>query len=270
MLMQLLPFLPYLLCAGAVAGVLAGLFGIGGGAILVPTLFTLLCALQLPATDAMAMALATSLACIVPTAAVSSYGHFQKGNVHTSIILRWWPGILVGTVLGALVVNHWRSPFLMLYFAGFLLLVAVNQLRTPKTHERNLPATPWHLLAGLFQGFLSVLAGVGGGTIAVPILTAMGLKIHQAIGTSALLGLLIAVFTSLVMLATSHAPALAPPGAIGLIYLPAFLIVTPLSSLFAPLGVMLNKRLSGKWLSRLFALFLIIIAGRMGYLALLG
>lgn len=78
MLMQLLPFLPYLVLAGIAAGVLAGLFGIGGGAVLVPALFALLTTLKVPASDAMAMALATSLACIVPTAVSSSYSHYKK------------------------------------------------------------------------------------------------------------------------------------------------------------------------------------------------
>jgi uncharacterized protein len=270
MLMQLMPFLPYLLLAGAAAGVLAGLFGIGGGAILTPTLFALLTALGLPKLDAMAMALATSLACIVPTAMASSYSHYQKGHAQKAILVRWWPGIFIGALLGSFVVNHWRSPYLMLYFSVFLLLVALNQLRPKKTYHRELPSLPWHVLAATIQGFMSVLAGVGGGTLGVPILLAMGLSIHQAIGTSACLGLVIALFASVIMLLGSHAPALAPPGSIGLIYLPALFVVTPVSSLMAPVGVLLNKRLPGPWLTHLFTVFLMLIALRMGYLALQG
>lgn len=270
MFMQLAPFLPYLFLAGAIAGILAGLFGIGGGAVLVPTLFTLLTVQQLPNADAMAMALATSLACIVPTAASSTYSHFKQGQVSGIILRRWWPGILLGTFLGGLVINHWRSPYLMLYFAAFLVLVALNQLRPKKEVQRPLPARPWHWLAGLIQGFMSVLAGVGGGTLGVPILLAMGLKIRQAMGTSAALGLLIALCTSIIMFISSHTPTHAPVGSVGLIYLPALLVVTPVSSVLAPVGVQLNKRLPEVWLLRLFAGFLVLIAGRMGYLALAG
>jgi len=268
MLSQLVPFLPYLLLAGVVAGILAGLFGIGGGAILVPTLFALLSALGLSNADAMAMALATSLACIVPTAAASGYSHYQKKHVNGVILKRWWLGILVGTFLGGLVINHWRSPYLMLYFSMFLIVVAINQLRPKVEVVRALPGKLWHYLASFIQGFLSVLACVGGGTIGVPILLAMGLPIRHAIGTSAALGFFIASFTSVVLLISSVAPDSAPVGSIGLIYLPALFIVTPLSSLMAPVGVMLNKRLPEIWLVRLFAAFLLVIAGKMAYLAL--
>ncbi|MEY4591001.1 MAG: hypothetical protein RL497_3077 [Pseudomonadota bacterium] len=268
MFIELIPFLPALILAGATAGILAGLFGIGGGVVLVPTLFTLLTTQNLPKPDAMAMALATSLACIVPTAASSSFSHFKKNHVVTRILMLWWPGILIGTLLGSQIINHWRSPYLMLYFAAFLILVALNQLRPKIAVQRALPTWPWHFLAASAQGFLSVLAGVGGGTLGVPILLAMGLSIHQAIGTSAALGLLIALFTSVIMLISSHAPQLAPVGSLGLIYIPALLIITPISSLMAPVGVMINKRLAEAWLLRLFTLFLLLIAGRMGYLAL--
>jgi uncharacterized protein len=268
MLSQLLSYLPYLLLAGAAAGILAGLFGIGGGAILVPVLFALLTALDLSNADAMAMALATSLACIVPTAAASGYSHYKKNHVQVEILKRWWVGILLGTFVGGQVINHWRSPYLMLYFSVFLILVAINQMRPKVEIARALPARPWHHLAAFIQGFLSVLAGVGGGTIGVPILLAMGLSIRHAIGTSAALGLLISLFTSVVLLISSTAPDSAPVGSMGLIYLPALLVVTPLSSLMAPVGVMLNKRLPEKWLTRLFAVFLLIIAVKMAYLAL--
>ncbi|MFO1368369.1 MAG: sulfite exporter TauE/SafE family protein [Marinagarivorans sp.] len=268
MLLQLLPFLPYLALAGVAAGLLAGLFGIGGGAVLVPVLLTMLTSLQVPTSDAMAMALATSLACIVPTAVSSSYSHFKKQHVQGIILKRWWLGILMGTLLGAQVINYWRSPYLMLYFSLFLVFVAINQVRPKIAVTRALPAKPWHYLASFVQGFLSVLAGVGGGTIAVPILLAMGLSIHQAIGTSAALGLFISLFTSATMLITSHAPVSAPLGSVGLIFLPALFVVTPISSLMAPLGVKLNKRLPEVWLVRLFAVFLLLVAGRMGYLAL--
>lgn len=270
MLMQLLPFLPYLIMAGMAAGVLAGLFGIGGGAVLVPALFAVLTTLKVPASDAMAMALATSLACIVPTAVSSSYSHYKKNHVQLIILKRWWLGILIGTILGAQVINYWRSPYLILYFSVFLIFVAINQMRPKKTVTRPLPGKPWHYLASFVQGFLSVLAGVGGGTIGVPILLAMGLSIHQAIGTSAALGLFISVFTSAVMLATSHGPEGAPAGSIGLIFLPALFVLTPISSVMAPFGVWLNKRLPEVWLVRLFALFLLLVAGRMGYLAFEG
>ena len=270
MLMQLLPFLPYLMLAGAAAGILAGLFGIGGGAVLVPVLLAVMSMLHVSTADAMAMALATSLACIVPTAAVSAISHYKKSHVQIIILKRWWLGILIGTLLGAQVINYWRSPYLMLYFAVFLLFVAINQLRPKIPVPRPLPARPWHYLAAFVQGFLSVLAGVGGGTIGVPILLAMGLTIHHAIGTSAVLGFFIALFTSIVMLVTSHGPETAPVGSVGLIFLPALLVVTPISSLMAPLGVKLNKRLPAEWLARLFAGFLLLVAGRMGYLALAG
>jgi uncharacterized protein len=262
---QTLAFLPLLALVGILAGLLAGLFGVGGGLVVVPCLYALLRSSGMPLEDAMAMALASSLASIVPTAWASARAHQAHSNVHWALVKRWVPGIFLGVFLGALLISHWRSRFFALYFALFLLCVAVYQwLPRPDQPARapSLQVLP-NLLAGFFQGFMSVLAGVGGGTIGVPLLLAMGLGIHQAIGTSAALGFFVALPAAAILALAADTPGGAPAGSFGLVYWPALVVITPCTLLSAPWGARLAARCSPAVLKRSFSLLLLLIAIKM-------
>ncbi len=259
------PFLPYLMLAGICAGFLAGLFGIGGGLVIVPALYALFTFKGLPATSAMAMALSTSLAVIVPTALSSLLAHRRLGNLRWDLVKNWWPGLVLGVLLGGALIGQLRSRYFIIYFGAFLAVVAIHTLTPRKRLPINprLPSLLVQRALGFVLGFMSVIAGVGGGALGVPMLQALGLAVHQAVGTCAAFGFLIALPGSLVLAFFSVAPASAPVGTFGLVYLPALVCLAPLTALCAPWGAKWGKKLSPSVLSRLFGGVLLLIALNM-------
>lgn len=254
-----------LLIAGVIAGTLAGLFGIGGGLVIVPALFFLLQALQVPPEVAMAMAVSTSLVSIIPTAISSLRAHHKLGNVDWLIVKRWCPPMIAGVLVGASLVAVLRTPFFVLFFGCLLLFVAISKLvwRKPRALCSGLPAYWVQALAAAAIGWASAIAGVGGGATGVPALTAMSVPIHRAVGTCAALGLAIALPGAAWLFLLSQTPPQAPAGTVRLIYLPALLFLAPATVLCAPLGARLGKRLSPQILSYCFATLLVLIGGRM-------
>lgn len=263
--MNLLEFAPLLLMAGALAGVLAGLFGIGGGIVVVPAVFSLLVAKAVPQDIAMALAIATSLASIVPTAVSSTLAHNRLGHVHWPLVVRCFPALVVGVALGIWLLKNCPKHYFIVYFSVFLVCLAVYQgckpARIPVFQAALNPL--WHYLMALLLGASSVVAGVGGGALGVPLLQTTGLSSHQAVGTCAALGFLIALPSALYFALGMASPSQAPFGTTGLVFWPALVCLAPLTTLFAPLGARLGKRLSAEGLNRCFAVFLVLVAGRM-------
>lgn len=259
------PILLALVGVGVVAGVLAGLLGVGGGIVIVPALYFLLPVFGVSPGSAMAIAVATSLATIVPTSIASLHAHAARGNVRWDIIT-WWGGfILLAAVLGSLFSVRVNAQWLTYLFALIAILVSLKMLFQPKTAAvvKTLPGKAIQaVLAGLI-GLLSVMIGIGGGTIGVPTLSALNLPTHQAVGTAASFGLLIALPGAVTLLLAGQAPPDAPVGNWGLINMPAFLCIVPLTVLFAPIGVRLGARLNQLQLKKVFAVVLVITGVRM-------
>lgn len=267
---ELLPFFPHLIFAGVLAGLLAGLFGIGGGLIVVPTLFTLLQFKGLTPATAMAMALATSLASIIPTSISSMRAHHVLNNIRWDIVRIWAPTLILGVLVGSSLIAKLRSRYFILYFAVFLAVVALYSLRQHGVTTRPLPRILWQRLSAFGLGLLSVIAGVGGGSLGVPLLKTLGTTPHQAVGTCAVFGLLVALPGALSLGLFSTTPAEAPPGSWGLIYLPALVIISPLTILCAPIGAWLGHKIPAGLLMRLFAGFLFLVAARMFWVGFTG
>lgn len=256
-----------LLVTGVFAGILAGLLGVGGGIVIVPVLYFLLQQFGVSAESAMSVATATSLATIVPTAISSIRAHHQKGNVDSDILRIWGPFIFVAAILGSVVASSLKGGALTVFFGVLAMLVSFNMLfraGAPSVFTGLPNAMIQRGLATLVGG-LSVMVGIGGGTLGVPTLSALNVSAHRAVGTAAAFGLIIALPGVLTLMVVGETPADAPIGTWNLVNVPAFLLIIPLTVLFAPVGAALGARLNQKQLKKAFAVALFITGGRMLY-----
>lgn len=252
-----------LLVIGAVAGVLAGLLGVGGGIVLVPAFYYAFSALGYGGAQIMQVCLATSLATIIVTSARSVLAHNRKGAVDWNILRTWAPGIAVGAIIGVIVAAQLHTRTLQAIF-GVLALAVGLYLAFGRSDWRVAEAMPGGLRRAVLSpvvGFLSVLLGIGGGSLGVPTMTLHNVPIHRAVATAAGFGLLIAV-PSVAGFLLIDVPG-KPPLTIGAVNLPAFLIVIAMTLVTAPIGVRLAHSLDPKPLKRIFAVFIILVALNM-------
>ncbi len=260
----LLPLVAFLLVIGAFAGVLAGLLGVGGGIVLVPAFYYVFEGLGYRNDSLMQLCVATSLATIVVTSWRSVRAHHAKGAVELGILRGWGPGIVAGALVGSLVATQLRSTTLTAIFAGLALLVACY-MAFSRPHWRIADAMPTGWRPYLYSpgvGFASVLMGIGGGSFGVPLMTLHGVAIHRAVATAAGFGMLIAV-PAVALFVLLPAEADLPPYTVGLVNVPAFVIVIAMTTLTAPLGAKLAHAMDPKPLKRVFAGFLFLVALNM-------
>lgn len=261
---QWLPTIAAMILTGAFAGILAGLLGVGGGIVIVPVLYFVLQAYDVSATTSMLVAAATSLLVIVPTSISSIRSHQRRGNVDWPLIKRWWPFMVIGVVIGCAFALHVKGDVSSAIFGSVALLVAANMLLRSRAEPlaRQLPPMMGQGIMSGTIGFFSVIMGVGGGTIGVPMLTSCNYSPHRAVGTSSVFGILISLPGATAML-LAPTPSDAPAGMIGLVNLPGFICIVPLTVLFAPVGTWIGSRLDAVMLKRVFAIFLCLSGGRM-------
>lgn len=252
------------LTVGAVAGILAGLLGIGGGLIIVPLLIFCFTRQHLPHEVIMHLALGTSMASIIFTSVSSFWAHHKRGAVFWPAVKRIVPGILAGTFLGSCLAARLSTNFLKSFFVVFLYYVATQMLlgRKPKA-ERELPGMLGMSAMGGGIGVISSLVGIGGGTLSVPFMLWCNLGLHQAIGTSAAIGFPIAVSGALGYLVNGISAQNLPRFTIGYISLPALAGIVLASIITAPVGVRLAHSLPVKKLKRVFAYLLLVVATKM-------
>jgi uncharacterized membrane protein YfcA len=256
--------LPMYILVGAVAGVLAGLLGIGGGLVIVPML--VFCFIRQGIPDAMIMhlALGTSLASIVFTAVSSFRAHHQRGAVHWDVVRKIVFGIFSGTFLGSCIAAQLSTRFLKGFFVVFLFYVAVQMLTNKKPQpSRQIPGHLGMFGVGNVIGAVSSLVGIGGGTLSVPFMIWCNMTVHHAIGTSAAVGFPIAIAGSIGYIANGLSVQGLPDYSLGYIYLPALSGIVVTSVLTAPLGVRLAHSLPVDRLKRVFALLLLVVGTRM-------
>lgn len=259
------PIVAALMATGVFAGVLAGLLGVGGGIVIVPVLYFLLQGFGVSAASAMAIATATSLATIVPTAISSVRAHHRKGNVDVELLKFWGGIILVSAVVGSLLASSVSGNFLTWMFSVIALVVSLNMLfrsGAPALFPK-LPGKTGQALMATSVGGLSVMVGIGGGTIGVPLLTSFNVAAHRAVGTAAAFGLLIALPGVITLLIVGTTPLDAPIGTWGLVNLPAFFLIIPLTMVFAPVGAKLGGKLNPQQLKKAFAVVLFFTGARM-------
>ena len=266
-LATLLELVAVLLATGVIAGLLAGLLGVGGGIVIVPVLFQMFELLAVPDDIRMHLAVGTSLTTIVATSLISARAHDRRGSLDRAMLRRWWPGILLGTLAGTAVAGLVRGEVLSTIFAVVALLVALYMaLTSPAVRLLDgLPEGAGRWLSGGLIGGFSAMMGIGGGTLAVPFMSACGVPVHRAVGTAAGIGVLIAVPATVGFVAAGWGEQALPHTSVGFVNLMGVLLITPASTRLAPVGARLAHRLSPLALRRAFALFLGLTAARMFY-----
>lgn len=256
-------FAAYLLI-GSLSGLLAGLFGVGGGVVMVPALILVFTPLNLGGDWIPHLAVGTSLATIIGTGAASAYAHHRRDGVRWDLAGRLAPGIVIGAWAGAGLAALIPDFWLKRVFAVFLLFVGMRMLiRVRSQHSRPLPGTAglWGVGGGI--GMLSALVGIGGGTLTVPFLSGRGIEMRQAVGTSAACGLPIAIAGAMGFMVAGWGSAGLPELSTGFVYWPAVWIMLLASIPTAPLGARLAHALPVDVLKRLFGVLLLLVAWRL-------
>lgn len=249
---------------GVFVGFLSGLLGIGGGAVIVPTLGLVFVAFGFAPGLVMHLALGTSLAAIVVATASGAREHHVHGAVRMDIVRGVAPGVVTAGLAAGAVARVAPVAFLKYFFLAFMLYVTAHILfGRPPAGSRPMPGRVGLFGVGALIGGLSGLAGVGGAMISVPFMTLWGVPFRSAIGTSAAIGFVVAVSgTAGYVAAGLTVPAL-PTWTLGYVYLPALLGISVTSALMAPVGARLAHRLPVATLKKAFALFLLALSVRL-------
>jgi uncharacterized protein len=269
---ELLELAALLVATGALAGFLAGVFGIGGGAVLVPVFYECFRLAGVPLEVRMPLCIGTSLAVIIPTSIRSFRAHYHRGAVDMSILRQWWLSIVLGVVAGTVIARFAPERLFKFVFVGVAWSAAARLLlaRESWTFGDKFPTGPLMKAYGFAIGLLSTLMGIGGGLFSNLLMTFYGRPIHQAIATSSALAVLISIPGAIGYVyagwpAAAHFPdvvALQWPFALGYVSLIGALLVMPTSLVTASLGVMAAHALSKRKLEIAFGCYLFIVGGR--------
>lgn len=252
---------------GAGAGILAGLFGVGGGLIMVPALALVLAAQGVAPQIYMQVAIGTSLAVIGATSISSARAHHRRGGVDWRVFARFAPGLAVGAVVGAFVADALSGDTLRRCVGVGALLVAARMLLSRKAvtaDAGSIRAGAAELVAsGGVIGVLSAVVGIGGGSLTVPYLSGRGLPVHRAVGTAAAAGMPIAWAGALGFIVSGWEVSGVPAPHLGYVSLSAFASIAVASVACAPIGARLAHALSPLLLKRTFAGLLVIVGVKM-------
>jgi uncharacterized membrane protein YfcA len=261
-----------LVAVGALSGFLAGVFGIGGGAILVPVFYECFRLAGVPLEVRMPLCIGTSLAVIIPTSIRSFRAHYLKGAVDVAIIRAWWLVIMLGVIVGSVTARYAPERLFKFVFVAVAWSAAVRLLLARESWKLgdNLPAGLLMKVYGFLVGLLSTLMGIGGGLFSNLLMTFYGRPIHQAVATSSALAVLISIPGALGYVyagwpAAERFPdtiALQWPFALGYVSLIGAILVMPTSLVTAPLGVRAAHAMSKRTLETAFGCYLFIVGGR--------
>ncbi len=256
------------LLTGCFVGFFAGLLGIGGGSVMVPILSMIFATRGYSADHVVHMALATSMATIIPVSLMSARTHHQHQAVQWDILKRMLPGILLGTFCGAVIAHFSSTAFLKGFFVAFICFLAAQMLFDfsafiLKNRIARIPGTVGLISFGILMGVVSSFAGIGGAVLSVSFLMWCGLTMHHAIGTASAIGIPLAIAGSAGFIITGLTDSGLPAWSLGYVYLPAFAAIAATSMLLAPVGARLAHRLPVKALKKIFVVFLIALAAKM-------
>jgi uncharacterized protein len=261
-----------LVAVGALSGFLAGLFGIGGGAILVPVFYECFRLAGVPLEVRMPLCIGTSLAIIIPTSIRSWRAHYSRGAVDMEIVRTWWLPVLAGVIAGSVTARYAPERLFKIVFVAVAWSAATRLLLARDTWKlgADLPKGPLMKIYGFFVGLLSTLMGIGGGLFANLLLTFYGRPIHQAVATSSALAVLISIPGALgyvyagwpIAARYPDIAALQLPFAVGYVSLIGAVLVMPTSLLTAPLGVRAAHAMSKRTLEIAFGSYLLIVGSR--------
>jgi len=249
---------------GIIVGVMAGLLGIGGGAIMVPVMASIFIQQGIPKENVVHLALGTSMACIILTSFSSMRSHHQHGAVNWSLVKRMAVGMVIGTFSATFLTAYLSSKALAIFFAMFMAYVSLQMFRHNKIQAGSGDIQHTELrLVTLGIGAISALVSIGGGSLTVPYLTWRGINIRNAIATSAALGFFIAIAGTLGYLINGHLSSITTEYTWGYIYIPAVLLVSIPSYFTAPLGAKLTQKLPIQTLKKIFGVLLLLLSLKM-------
>lgn len=254
-----------LVIAGVVSGLVAGMLGVGGGIVVVPVMYQVLSAMNVPEDLRMHIAIGTSLATIIPTSISSLRAHNKKGAVDWDLIKRWLAPLLIGVLAGSVLTGVARGQTLTLFFAAVAFPVAA-QLAFGKENWRLADHLPtglggWALPFGISG--VSTIMGIGGGTVGVPAMALCGYPIHRAVGTASAFGAIISIPGAIGAVIAGYGAAGLPPYSLGYANLLGFLLIAPVAFFVAPAGAAIAHMADKTRLRRMFALFVAITAASM-------
>jgi uncharacterized membrane protein YfcA len=253
-----------LLLAGSIAGFIAGLFGVGGGIVVIPVALWVLKNQHIESEYIQHIAVGTSLTVMVFTTFISSAGHYRKKAIDVRVFKSMAPGIIIGSIIGSMLASKIPSESLQIVFIVFSYLISI------KTLAGFNPNSKWHLpkSAGLFGvgsviGSLSGMLGIGGGVFNVPFLLSCKVPVNKAIGTSAALSWGVAISGALSYLWSGLQVVDLPEGTFGFCYWPVAITLIITTSIFAPIGVRLTHALPPKVMQIIFGLMLLAVSTKI-------
>ena len=261
---DLLTFALYLAAAGIIAGVLAGLFGIGGGTVLVPAFFEVFGAVHVPDDVRMHLALGSSMAIVVSTSLRSFTSHQKRGTPDVALLKKWVFAVPLGVIAASLLVAYISSFGLRLIFAVISVIVGLKLLIGKDSWRlgNDIPGNPARAVIGWCIGLISTLMGIGGGVLNNTFMTLYGRPMHQAVGTSAGVGVLISIPAFFGYIWAGWGKSGLPPFSSGYVNWLTVLLIIPLTLIVTPLGVRLAHAMSRKALEISFGTYMLIVAAR--------
>jgi len=255
-----------LLLTGSIAGVLAGLLGVGGGIVIVPVLYLLFPFVGVDESVVMHLAVGTSLLTIIPTSIMSAKTHYNKGGLEVGLLKSLVPGIVLGVILGIIISGQANGKILTTTFGTIAFLVSVHMAfkkegfylakKFPESQATRCPI-------GIFIGSISVVMGIGGGTLSVPILSLYNVPIRKAVGTASAIGIIIALPGSVGFILAGLNNPLLPSFSIGYANLLGFSLIVPATIITAPLGAKFAHTINPDLLRKAFAFFLFLTSVKM-------
>ncbi len=264
---ELVFIIPALLLAGSASGILAGLFGVGGGLVITPVLYAIFGFMNVPEAVRVQLCIGTSLAIIIPTSIQSFRAHSHKNVVDFSILKIWAVPVITGVLIGGVIAKFADPKLFKLVFVSVATFSAIRLLFGASWRLGNeLPSTVIIRIYGVLVGLISALMGIGGGQLGTMFMTLYGRPIHQSVATSSGLGTLIAVPGALsYMIVGWPQMALLPPLSIGYVSFIGVLLIAPLSTFIAPYGAKLAHKFSKRQLEISFGLFLLSVSANFLY-----
>ena len=243
-------------------GFVAGLFGIGGGLITVPFLYYIFGLLNIDPQYVMHLAVGTSFAIIIPTSIVSVLTHHKFNAVDFQIVKNYGVYVIMGVIIGTLFAASLKTKSLVLFFSIVILFLGIYLLLLKERKQNIIMEMKLHskIIFGLIVGFISAVMGIGGAIMNVPILKFFGYSINKAIGSAAAIGFLIALFGATGFLFTGSYLKTNLPLSIGFLNIPAFLIFIPITTFMARIGAKTVHRIDKNKISKLFGIFLLVVA----------
>ena len=245
-------------------GFVAGLFGIGGGLITVPFLYYIFGSLGIDQTYIMHLAVGTSFAIIIPTSTVSVLTHHKFKAVDFDVVKSYGIYVIFGVILGTLFAASLKTKSLVLFFSIVIFFLGIYLLLIKEKENSAMISIKLHLkiILGFLVGFISAPMGIGGAVMNVPILKFFGYSINKAIGSAAAIGFLIALFGAIGFLITGSYLKTNLPLSIGFLNVPAFLIFIPITTFMARIGARTVHKIDKKKISKIFGIFLLLIASK--------